>query len=143
MLETIQTDALTVHSILRGAKRYIASQFDRGEINPDGSPRMDGMFRGGFTPAGGSKGADFDDLFADLFGRRRRPRDRRQMCAAQTDAQAEHEEPDIFGYGAARGAPCGPRRPWLEHAAAGSLLPPLAFPPRSAPVGKAATGYAP
>lgn len=50
------------------------AQFDRGEINPDGSPRMDGMFRGGFNPAGGSGGADFEDLVADLFGRRRRPR---------------------------------------------------------------------
>jgi len=35
---------------------------------------MDGMFRGGFNPAGGSGGADFEDLVADLFGRRRRPR---------------------------------------------------------------------
>jgi len=50
------------------------AQFDRGEINPDGSPRMDDMFRGGFNPAGGSGGADFEDLVADLFGRRRRPR---------------------------------------------------------------------
>ena len=50
------------------------AQFDRGEINPDGSPRMDGMFRGGFNPAGGRGGADFEDLVADLFGRRRRPR---------------------------------------------------------------------
>jgi DnaJ-class molecular chaperone len=50
------------------------AQFDRGEINPDGSPRMDGMFRGGFNPAGGSGGADFEDLVADLFGRRRRQR---------------------------------------------------------------------
>ena len=47
-------------------------QFDRGEINADGSPRMDGPFhRGGFGPGGG---VDFDDLVADLFGRRRRPR---------------------------------------------------------------------
>ncbi|NKB59299.1 MAG: DnaJ domain-containing protein [Alphaproteobacteria bacterium] len=47
------------------------AQFDRGEINPDGSPRMDGMFR---QARQGAAGADFEDLVADLFGRRRRPR---------------------------------------------------------------------
>ncbi|MBI08542.1 MAG: molecular chaperone DnaJ [Rhodospirillaceae bacterium] len=49
-------------------------QFDRGEINADGSQRMDGMFRGGFNSAGGPGDAGFEDLVADLFGRRRRPR---------------------------------------------------------------------
>lgn len=47
------------------------AQFDRGEINADGSPRMDGMFR---QAHGGAAGSDFEDLVADLFGRRRRPR---------------------------------------------------------------------
>ena len=47
------------------------AQFDRGEINTDGSPRMDGMFNRNFKARGG---ADFEDLVADLFGRRRRPR---------------------------------------------------------------------
>ena len=47
------------------------AQFDRGEINADGSPRMDGMFNRNFKARGG---ADFEDLVADLFGRRRRPR---------------------------------------------------------------------
>lgn len=46
------------------------AQFDRGEINPDGSPRMDGSFRRGYQGAGA---ADFEDIVADLFGRRRRP----------------------------------------------------------------------
>ncbi len=51
-------------------------QFDRGEINADGSPRMDGMFHR--THQGGGAGnADFEDLVADLFGRRRRPRQSR------------------------------------------------------------------
>jgi DnaJ-class molecular chaperone len=48
-------------------------QFDRGEINADGSPRMDGMFHRGHQGGGGGN-ADFEDLVADLFGRRRRPR---------------------------------------------------------------------
>lgn len=47
------------------------ARYDRGEINPDGSPRMDGMFRGG---AHAGNAADFEDLVADLFGRRRRSR---------------------------------------------------------------------
>lgn len=50
------------------------SKFDRGEINPDGSPRMDGAFRqrgGGFGGFRGFEGGDPEDLFADLFGRRR------------------------------------------------------------------------
>ncbi|MGE4220853.1 MAG: DnaJ C-terminal domain-containing protein [Alphaproteobacteria bacterium] len=41
-------------------------QFDRGEINPDGSSRFAGGFR-----QGGRAGPDFDDIFSDLFGRRR------------------------------------------------------------------------
>ena len=41
-------------------------QFDRGEINADGSPRFDGGFR-----QGNRGGPDFDDIFSDLFGRRR------------------------------------------------------------------------
>ena len=43
-------------------------KYDRGEINADGSPRMSNMFRGGGR-AGSA--ADFDDLVADMFGRRR------------------------------------------------------------------------
>ncbi len=43
-------------------------KYDRGEINADGSPRMSNMFRGG-ARAGAT--ADFDDLVADMFGRRR------------------------------------------------------------------------
>ncbi len=50
------------------------AQFDRGEINADGSPRMDGMFHRNYQGGGGAGGADFEDLVADLFGRRRRPR---------------------------------------------------------------------
>lgn len=46
------------------------AQFDRGEINPDGSPRMDRSFHRGYQGAGA---ADFEDIVADLFGRRRRP----------------------------------------------------------------------
>ena len=49
-------------------------QFDRGEINADGSQRMDGMFRGGFNSGSATGGPDFEDLVADLFGRRRRSR---------------------------------------------------------------------
>lgn len=48
------------------------AQFDRGEVNADGSPRMDRSFHRSFNDGGG--GAEFDDLVADLFGRRRRPR---------------------------------------------------------------------
>jgi DnaJ-class molecular chaperone len=50
------------------------AQFDRGEINADGSPRMDGMFNRNFRGGSGQGGAEFDDIVADLFGRRRRPR---------------------------------------------------------------------
>jgi len=48
-------------------------QYDHGQINADGTPRADNFFHGG--PRGG--GADFEDLVADLFGRRRRPRQTR------------------------------------------------------------------
>ncbi len=43
-------------------------QYDLGKINADGSPRTD-FFRYGGRRGGG---ADFEDLVADLFGRRRR-----------------------------------------------------------------------
>ncbi len=47
------------------------AQFDRGEINADGSPRMDGMFHRNFNAGSSAGGVDFEDLVADLFGRRR------------------------------------------------------------------------
>jgi len=56
------------------ATELLGAQFDRGEINPDGSPRMDGMFHRAHQGGRGAAGADFEDLVADLFGRRRRPR---------------------------------------------------------------------
>jgi len=43
-------------------------QYDHGQINADGSPRADGFFHGARRGGGG---ADFEDLVADLFGRRR------------------------------------------------------------------------
>jgi DnaJ-class molecular chaperone len=48
------------------------ASYDRGEINADGSPRMDGMFRRGGARHGNPQ--DFDDIVAEMFGRRRRPR---------------------------------------------------------------------
>ena len=60
------------------------AQLDRGEINADGSPRMDGMFRGGFNSGGAAGGPDFEDLVADLFGRRRRPRQTKGQSIAYT-----------------------------------------------------------
>ena len=54
------------------------AQYDRGEINADGSPRMDNMFRRGAGSASAGQGAEFEDLVADLFGRRRQPRQPRQ-----------------------------------------------------------------
>lgn len=45
------------------------AQYDRGEINADGSPRYDNMFRGGGRA--GARGQEFEDIFADLFGHRR------------------------------------------------------------------------
>lgn len=50
------------------------SQFDRGEINADGSPRMDGRFHRNYQSSGQNGGMDFDDIVAEMFGRRRRPR---------------------------------------------------------------------
>ncbi|MBL4720480.1 MAG: J domain-containing protein, partial [Alphaproteobacteria bacterium] len=45
-------------------------QYDRREINADGSPRYDQSFhRGG--GGGGFGGGNFEDAFSDLFGRRR------------------------------------------------------------------------
>jgi len=56
-------------------------KFDRGEINADGSPKRNfgfGSRSGGHTGGGGFGGfeADADDLFSDLFGRRRGGRTR-------------------------------------------------------------------
>lgn len=56
-------------------------KFDRGEINADGSPKRNFGFgsRSGGSPGGGGFGgfeADADDLFGDLFGRRRGARTR-------------------------------------------------------------------
>ena len=48
-------------------------QYDLGQINADGSQRAENIFHGGRH--GG--GAEFEDLVADLFGRRRRPRQAR------------------------------------------------------------------
>lgn len=60
-------------------------KYDRGEINADGTPRYDSAFhraysqpgggggaRGGFEYSHGGGGGDFEDIFADLFGRARR-----------------------------------------------------------------------
>lgn len=43
-------------------------QYDHGQIDADGAPRADGFLHGGRRGAG----AEFEDLVADLFGRRRR-----------------------------------------------------------------------
>lgn len=56
-------------------------KFDRGEINADGSPKRNFGFggRSGATAGGGGFGgfeADADDLFGDLFGRRKGARTR-------------------------------------------------------------------
>lgn len=53
------------------------AKFDRGEINADGSARHDSAFHQAYSGAGGGGsefgfgGADFDDLFSDLFSRTR------------------------------------------------------------------------
>lgn len=48
------------------------AQFDRGEINADGSPRADYGFGGGGFGGGGFGGfSGAEDIFADLFGRGR------------------------------------------------------------------------
>ncbi|MEX2618303.1 MAG: J domain-containing protein [Alphaproteobacteria bacterium] len=48
--------------------RETRANYDRGEINADGSPRMSSMFRGG---ARAGSAPDLDDLVANMFGRRR------------------------------------------------------------------------
>lgn len=50
------------------------AQFDRGEINADGSPRADFGYGGGGFGGGGFGGGGFggaEDIFSDLFGRGR------------------------------------------------------------------------
>ncbi len=55
------------------------AQFDRGEINADGTPRYDSAFHRAYSGAGGGGGSadfgfgggDFEDLFSDLFSRAR------------------------------------------------------------------------
>ncbi len=68
-------EVTAAHEMLSNVEKR--AQFDRGEINADGTPRAESMFRGthhGAGGAGGAGGPDFEDLVADLFGRRRRPR---------------------------------------------------------------------
>lgn len=64
------------YSFLSDADKKAA--YDRGEINPDGSPRFAGAGAGAgpWGPGGtggfaGFGGAEGEDIFADLFGRRR------------------------------------------------------------------------
>jgi DnaJ-class molecular chaperone len=47
-------------------------QYDRREINADGSPRYDQSFNQGGGGGAGMGGGNFEDVFSDLFGRRRR-----------------------------------------------------------------------
>lgn len=64
------------------------AKYDRGEINADGSQAYENAFHraygqggdggGGFEFNFGQGGADFDDIFSDLFGRGGRQRARRQ-----------------------------------------------------------------
>lgn len=59
------------YSFLNDADKKAA--YDRGEINPDGSPRFAGAGAGGAGNGGfgfGFGGIDPDDIFGDLFGRR-------------------------------------------------------------------------
>jgi DnaJ-class molecular chaperone len=61
------------------------AKYDRGEINPDGSPRYDSAFHRAYSQSGAGGragggaggfdfggGGDFEDIFSDLFGRTRR-----------------------------------------------------------------------
>lgn len=53
------------------------AKYDRGETNPDGSPRYDDAFHRAYSQGGGeaqsggrdNSGGNFEDLFSDLFGR--------------------------------------------------------------------------
>lgn len=57
----------SAYDLLSNAEKR--AKYDNGEINADGSPRYDSMFRGGGRA--GPRGPEFDDIFADLFGHRR------------------------------------------------------------------------
>jgi DnaJ-class molecular chaperone len=62
------------YNILSDAEKR--AKFDRGEINADGTPRYDSAFHQAYSGAGsGSEfsfgGAEFEDLFSDLFSRAR------------------------------------------------------------------------
>lgn len=66
-------EVTAAYELLSNAEKR--AQFDRGEINADGSARMHSSFHRTYRQSSGNAGGmDFDDIVAEMFGRRRRPR---------------------------------------------------------------------
>lgn len=76
------------------------AKYDRGEINADGTPRYDSAFHQAYSsgsggPEFGFGGADFEDLFSDLFSRTRGGRTQRAQAKGkdvQYSVQSSFEE---------------------------------------------------